>query len=505
MISAKKSDGIRKKGDAPPAHRLHAAQDESPTISLAPRERADDKYAAAPKAPPRKEAPDFLTHWKNDQELSDQRMSEEYADDNAQIIEDETPVPARAPVSWSEVDEAPLAPIPQGRWRWTTPANTGTRMARWGMAAGGIALAALLVFVSFWGASLTIAFTPHVYDINLQDISVAFDTSVAKTLLSQKVIPAEELSFPKKSEESFAATGKQQIADRARGKAVIVNSFSSSPQILIAGTRFLTDAGILFRLQKPVTVPGAKIEEGKIIPQSVAVDLTADAIGEGSNISGKVILKIPGFKGTPRYDGFVATAAEGFAGGFKGEATVVSADDLKNAQELVTKALFDDLRAEMGRKIPSGFTVLPELQSVEITKVAAPAAGTHTERFSVSADAVGKAMVFRQDDATTLIKAFALADSPDQELVDGSSALRYHARSIDFDKGRADMTIEGSIRTKAIVNQAELAALVAGKKSGSIADTLRARPEIARFTLSLFPPWRSSAPSDPAKIHFRSE
>lgn len=502
MTSTRKSDGIRKKGEAPEAPRANAARDESSVISFVSPRRADAGHAAAP---PREETSDFLTHWRDDQESSDRSMPEEYADDNTQDDADEVDAPARAPVSWSEVAAAPLAPTPRRGFRWMAPASTGAGMARWGMVAGGVTLTAVIVFISFWGASLTIAFKPHVYDVALQDIGVAFDTSVAKVLIPQKVIPAEEFSFSKKSEQSFAATGKQQIAERARGNAAIVNSFSSSPQILVAGTRFVTDAGVLFRLQKAVTVPGAKIEEGKIMPQSVDVDLVADAPGEGSNIAGKVTLKIPGFKGTPRYDGFFATVAGGFVGGFQGEATVVSADDLKNAQERVTKALFDDLRGEIGRKVPSGLTALQELQSVEITKVTAPKAGTHAEQFSVSADAVGKVMVFRQDDATALIRAFALADSPDQELVDGSSAIRYHARSIDFDKGRAEMTMGGSIKTKVVVRQDELATLVAGKKSGSIADLLRSRPEIASFSISFFPPWRSSAPSDPAKIHFRSE
>ncbi|MFY9463375.1 MAG: hypothetical protein WAP52_04300, partial [Candidatus Sungiibacteriota bacterium] len=277
-------------------------------------------------------------------------------------------------------------------------------------------------------------------------------------------------------------------------------------QTLVAGTRFLTDAGVLFRLPRSITVPGAKIEEGKIMPQSVEAELLADAPGERFNIAGAVTLKIPGLlKGTPKYDGFFATAAQGFAGGFQGSAAVVSADDLKNAQEQVTKALFDELRDEMSRKIPPGFTVIKELQNIEIEKVVAPAVGMHAEQFSISADAAGKAMVFREEDAVALVRSLVLADTSEQELVAGSAQLQYRTRSINFDKGRADMTISGNVKTKAVVHRDALAALVAGKKGGSIADVLRGRPELVSFNLSFFPPWRASAPSDVAKIHFQPE
>ena len=460
--------------DEPPITPPQALPEEPPTRAASARKSDPHKHArAARPAPPDDinpaKASEFLAHW--------QKSQKDYEDE-------QEPHHAK---------RVPQHPAPR------------FRLARWGMAAGGIAVAGVILFISTAGASVTIAFKPHMDDVALQDIGVAFDTSVAKVLVPQKVIPAEELSFLKKREQSFPTTGKQQIADRARGKAAIINKFSSSPQTLVAGTRFLTDAGILFRLPKSVTVPGAKIDQGKIVPQSVDTDLVADAPGERSNIAGAVTLKIPGLKGTPKYEGFFATVVQGFSGGFQGEATVVSADDLKTGQEQVTKTLFDDLQAEIGRKIPPGFTALKELQNIEITKVTAPAAGTHVEQFSVSAEATGKALVFREEDAVALVKSFALADASDQEFVPGSSQLQYHSRSIDFNKGRAMMTIAGSIKTKTVVHQEELASLVAGKKSGSIADALRVRPEIASFHISIFPSWRASAPSDPAKIHFQPE
>lgn len=491
-------------------------RDEQSIVLSAPASAAGERYASggraagtrarpAPDIAPVKES-DFLTHWNDDVESSGAECARE---DILSVPPDHDPAPARTqtypPASSAYDRPSSILPPPFNAGHAPASGSARKRLVRWGMAVGGVVLAAALVFLSTGGASLTVSFKPRIDDVALQDIAVAFDTSVGKVLPEQKVIPAEALSFLKSKTQSFPATGRQVITERSRGKAAIINSFSSSPQTLVAGTRFLTPAGILFRMPKSVIVPGAKIEGGKIAPQSVDVELVADAPGERSNITGAVSLKIPGLKGTPKYDGFSAIADKGFSGGMQGSAPVVSADDLKNAEEQVTKAIFDDLRAEITGKIPPGFTALKELQNIEITKVTAPAVGTHTEQFSVSADAGGRVIIFREEDAMALVRAFALTDTGQQELVDGSGQLQYHARSIDFDKGRAAITIGGSIKIKAVVHRDELASLVAGKKEGSITDVLRGRPEFSSFNISIFPPWRASAPANPAKIRFQPE
>lgn len=384
-----------------------------------------------------------------------------------------------------------------------TPRAWGWRAGAYG---GGIAVAVIFSLLSTVFARLTVTVRPRVEEAAIMRVGILLDTSVSKVLATQKVVPTEVLHFSRAVTREFAASGKAQVEERARGKAMIYNAFNASPQPLVAGTRFETPAGVMYRIQKSVIVPGATIEQGKVAPQGIEAELVSDIAGDGANLSGSVSLRIPGFRGSPRYQGFYATAANGFGGGFRGETIVVMADDLKRAVEEVSKAAFEDVERDMARIVLPPLLLLKELREIEITKVTAPKIGSRaTAPFTVSAEAKGTAFAFREQDVIGLLASFALADNTGHEFVPGSARLSYDVRSINFEKGKAEVTIGGILKTKAKIPENELASLIAGKKEGSAGELFKKRAELAGFTFSLFPPWRSTIPADTAKIRFRVE
>ncbi len=378
----------------------------------------------------------------------------------------------------------------------------GKKLLFWGLVSGIAVVAALALWLSFVFSRLTVSVKPRIESVAFQDVSVALDASVSRPLIAQKVIPAEIFQFSRKTQVEFESSGKEFIEDKAKGKVMIYNQFSSSAQTLVEGTRFLTDKGMLFRLAKTIVIPGAKIEEGKIIPESIEAELAADKAGEESNVSGETTLKIPGFKGTAKYESFYGIANTGFTGGFKGQARVVSAEDLKKAQEQVTKQVFDELKQEILRKVPTGFTVLDALREIQVTKVISPRPGTRRDRFPVEAEARGKVAVFREADLQSILRGFVLGEHTDRDVVENSFRIEYRPRTVEYEKKRAQLTVRGDVKVKMKIPREELAALLKGKKEGSIIEILKGRGELASFNVAFFPPWLFSAPKDPSKIYF---
>lgn len=419
-----------------------------------------------------------------------EKLAREKAKEEAVIITDETAEPASENAELSgESERKDLKP------------KFGKRsLARWGIAAGLAAAVALGVLFSTVWARLTLTIKPRVENVALQEIGAAFDTSVSRTLAAQKVIPAELLVFSRKVKEEFESTGREFIQEKAEGKVKVYNRFSSSPQVLVENTRFVTEKGLLFRLPKTITIPGAKVEEGKIIPNFLETKLAAASPGEDFNANGEVTLKIPGFKGTPKYEGFYAVASEGFSGGFSGEARVVSPDDITRSQEEVTKKVFDELKEEIIRKVPANFKLAEILREIQITSLNSPRPKARLERFSVEAEARGRALVFREADVAALLRELVLQDNKTKEVVEGSANLTYQTRNVNFEKGRAEVVIIGNLKTKAVIPQPEIASLVRGKKEGSIIEILKSRSDVASFRIAFFPPWRFRAPQDTSKI-----
>ncbi len=376
---------------------------------------------------------------------------------------------------------------PKSRWQWGA-----------GAAVFGILVLAVLLSTVF--ARITIKVKPNVENVEVKDIIAALDVSVSRPLFPQKVVPAELLEFSRKKQGEFESTGREYIEDKARGKVKIFNSFSSSAQTLVEGTRFVTDSGALYRLIKTIAIPGAKIDEGKIIPEFIEAELVADKAGEEENVSREVGLKIPGFKGTAKYEGFYAKAPSGFSGGFKGDARVVSKDDLKKAEEQVSKEVFEELRQEILRKVPSDFKLLDALREIQITKLDAPRPGTRRDKFSVEAEARGRILIFRENDTLSLVKELVLNGDQTKEVVNNSARLGYEVRSVDFNKKKSEIVIRGGLNVKSVVPVEEIRGLIRGRKEGSILEVLKGRSELATFSVAFFPPWIFSAPDDPDKI-----
>lgn len=422
-----------------------------------------------------------------------------------------------AEVREDETEEILLSDVPQrdqGKFSWggltlfrklfmgrRAPRSFG----RWGIAAGLAALATIFVLVSTVFARITVVVKPTVEKIQLDDILTAFDTSVSRTLVPQRVIPAEVLEFTQIARGEFDATGNRFVEEKARGTVRIYNEFSSSPQALVANTRLVASDGKLYRLLRSIVVPGAKVEAGKIVPQFLETEAMADEPGEGSNLSGEARLSIPGFKDSSKYDEFYGIAPAGFSGGFRGEARVVTAEDLKRGEEEVTREVYQILERDIAAKVPQEFTVIQGLRKIEIISLNVPKVNSRHDKFSVEAGARGSVMVFREEDVVALLGELILKDDASKKIVEGSANLEYQIRTLDPEGGRAEALLRGSVRVHSLIPQEEIAAVMAGQKEGSIIEILKNRREIAEFKVAFFPPWLIKAPGDADKIRFRIE
>ncbi len=374
------------------------------------------------------------------------------------------------------------------------------RVRLYAAGAAGVLVGVGFILLSTVFARATISVKPLVEDVGVQSLPIILSTASPQLAVAERTIPAELLQFSADAVEEFEATGKSFVETKARGTVRIYNNFNTAPQTLIANTRFLTDAGKLYRLPKGVTVPPAKMEGGKLVAQYIETELVADAAGEGGNLAGEVRLSIPGFQGSPRYKGFYALAPAGFSGGMRGESPVVSADDVKRAEEQVTKKVFDAARRDLVGKTPPDFALVEAFREIQITELKSPKAGTPGARFSVSSRAAARALVFRESDVTALLNTLVIGEDATRSFLDGSADLRYRVRSISFEKGRADAVLEGGFKTKRTIAPDAVKGLIAGKKREALAGILKGQENIASFTLNLFPPWRSSAPSNLEKI-----
>ncbi len=314
------------------------------------------------------------------------------------------------------------------------------------------------------------------------------DKNISEIDLIEKKIPAQVFSKKKNNNLLFPATGIQQVNRRATGKIVIYNAHSSSSQLLVANTRFLTPDGKTFRLNNRIVVPGAKIIEGKIVPSSIEAKVTADRLGEESNIGPIKRFSIPGFRGLKKYHRFHGESKEPMTGGFIGEVAAPTAQDIKKAKEKNRQIIQQVLVSFIDSQIPVDFEVIEESKQFKIIKEVVNEKTDIDGNFSVFSEAESLVIAFLKEDTMDLMVALSKKDLR-QGFELKEYQLNYGIGQIDFNKGQMLFPVDFQGVFWQPINLEEFRELIKNKKEPGLRDMIFALPGAERAVVSFWPFW----------------
>lgn len=322
------------------------------------------------------------------------------------------------------------------------------------------------------------------------------DKSLNKVNTEKKLLPAEIFVLKKNMVQFFPASGKQFVSQKATGKITIYNAYSSKPQLLVESTRFLTPDGKVFRLTKQVTIPGAEIKDGKIIPSSVEAEVIADKTGLEYNVGPTPHLVIPGFKGTPKYEGFYGALLEGTSGGFAGEKAVPTADDLSRAKEKATEVLKNAARSSFFVSQPVGFKILAS--DVVINRLTVDSNTNEKGDFSVFGEATFRAFGVKEEDLKSIL--LSLAKKGEEGLIFEDLRIDFSQLKPDFEKGTISFYVAASGILKPNFNEEEFKLKIRGKEKEKARDLILELPHLSNAKISLWPFWLKNLPQNQSKI-----
>ena len=263
------------------------------------------------------------------------------------------------------------------------------------------------------------------------------------------------------------------MSRRKPGQITVFNEYGTTPQVLVATTRFQTPDGLIFRTLKGITVPGTKVENGKIIPGSISVEVIADKPGQSYNIqAGK--FSIPAFNersDAGRYEKIYGKSDETMKGGAIGKAKVVTDVDFNTAKQIlsdqVTKDVQDSLKTQTaGLKVINTSAI--KLKESESTAKIDEAA----DSFMMAVSSAIKTVGFKEDDLKGLIKQFV---DKTQNLTAIPEKLIINYDNIAFDETSNTLTFTVNIKGNgyAKVNADEIKTDLAGKNEQGLRTTSR--------------------------------
>ncbi len=377
------------------------------------------------------------------------------------------------------------------------PRRSGRLRAVW-WAVGIVAVVLVSLGILTWSfgrAAIAITFqkTPWSYEGNF-----IADRSAGAADAANGVIPAQAFSAQKNATELFPASGSANVSVKAQGTITIYDNYSAAPQELVATTRFLTPDGKLFRLVNNVTVPGAKVANGAITPSSLQATVVADQPGPAYNVGPVPKLSIPGFKGTPRYDGFYGALPNGASGGASGVRPVPTAADIVAAKAKMQSILQAALTGDIAASYPNHFKILDGATEVTVTKLTVNTTTDANGNFSVFGEAALRAIGF--DESALKGAILAIAQQTEASSTWASLTLTYSGVKPDFTKGTINFAVAAQGDLEPSFSADDFKASIAGKSVNAARAAVAAIPGLANGKISVWPMWLWSIPANPANI-----
>lgn len=307
----------------------------------------------------------------------------------------------------------------------------------------------------------------------------------------QLVIPGMVTTTPITVTESFKSSGTGQSRSDIVGEVTIVNT-SSKDQILIATTRLASQDDpdkILVRLKNQVTAPANK---------SVTVAVYADNTESFEELKPMRFI-IPGLW-KPLQEKIYAQSHEILTSGGV-NVSVVTADDIKNAQNLLKQEANTEAVEVFGNMIPRDQALWPKLVSSSITSVSFDVKeGDAVPSFTGTMTAAVSVVSFDESQLVSLVRSKIRSGSSEILLRDiNPRSLSYELESVRSESSTVKADIEGDSITSDVSGLIDVVQLT-GKSREEAMQILGQLREVEVNDIVLRPAWLTHLPSDPNRI-----
>lgn len=307
-----------------------------------------------------------------------------------------------------------------------------------------------------------------------------------------KEIETQECS----SSQEFPATGTKTLNTKASGTVRVYNAYSTTPQILIANTRFVSDNGKLFRTPQKIVIPGAHYEGSKLVPGEADATLEAGEAGEEYNIDPSTF-SLPALAGTSRYTAFYAKSSSSMTGGSKSQTSQVTQEDLDSAEDSLSDIALENCEKTLQSSLPpEDFIINNDALQADILEITSPAkAGDSADNFTLSIKAKATALSFKKSDLEAFTKTYIESKVPEGKQLDQNSiAISYSPENIDLTKGKIFLNVEISSQIYSTIDEDNIKEAAISKRSEEITAALKQFSELDKFQLRLWPFWANKAP-----------
>ncbi|MES3005510.1 MAG: baseplate J/gp47 family protein [Patescibacteria group bacterium] len=326
--------------------------------------------------------------------------------------------------------------------------------------------------------------------VRAEETVVLSDNNFGLAMASSSIqIPAGVITYQKSifnisTSTSISATGEQRVEKKAVGKIVVYND-STTSQLLIATTRFQSTDGLIFRLNKNVTIPAKK---------NLTVDVTADQAGEKYNI-GPRTFSLPALAGTAKAKTVYGKSSVSMAGGLISNVPKASSGDLSTAKALLQNNLREEAVRRALSEVPEGYIFVEGALVVTFDDIVQSYTAVSKSATLSQSASVG---VYYLDKHSFGVAVASQGSLLALSTVDVAADTVSLVATIPAVKTADKMILTGTSTVKVIFAPEEIAGKLAGLSRNEALAAIKALPGVEIVQISLKPWWEHRLPSKEA-------
>lgn len=326
--------------------------------------------------------------------------------------------------------------------------------------------------------------------------NITLNTGVETPDFENEIIPGYFFETEETISEVFSSSG--EALERTEGIIRLYNEYTTKSENWLAGTRFVSSEGKLFKSKDGILVPGAEIKDGKMTASYVDVLVEAAEPGEEYNI-GPSNFSIIAYKGTPKYTKYYGESFESMKGG--GDSFKVTAQDIENAQDSLIDKVEDKAITALESKITDEFIFLEDVLDTEIIEISSLAQeGDVLEKFTSRATIRVTTIVFKKEQVRNFAKEFISSKIPAEKLLyEESLSINYTPQVVNFESGKVIVALNLSVTTYPDIDLQFLKKELSGKSLIEAESLLEQQPEF-RGEVNPWPFWAFWVKSVPENL-----
>lgn len=308
--------------------------------------------------------------------------------------------------------------------------------------------------------------------------------------VDEHTIPGTAFFREVKVEATSPVTTREIVGTKATGSVEIVNR-ANEEQKIKERSRLVTKDGTLFYMIGHVIVPAA--EGGS--PRRATVQVEAAEAGDKGNITPQRLDFAALDKSSQTL--VYAENPRQLAGGTGESVAVIAESDIEAAKKAAQEAARQQAEQEIRSEVPSGWMVLEESWTGEVTSFETTAkVGERQE--SIPYSALVKVRVLGYEDAqmqAALQRALNAKLDPEYMLFPGAISFTKSVEKVDWDKPEATVAARITHTTVPNISLETLQAKLAGRDREEALKYLQGLKGVKSASIELWPFWVTNVPS----------